>query len=248
MKANHLYRPTNVHLYDGKIITTDVFMVNETELAVYLNQFYITTLLASPGAEPELAVGYLLSEGIIGVNSRLVSLKYSPGQIDLSTCEPSPEVNGAEGVALKMEKKTRSIDPDGAVQFRAEHLLKLVQELEHHSYTFKLTGGVHSAALADSNSILLRYEDIGRHNAFDKVVGHAYLQKIPLRDKCLVLSGRITREIMAKAVSNEIPLLVSRSAPTLESVHWAERMGISVVGFARGQRFNIYSHPQRIVV
>jgi formate dehydrogenase assembly factor FdhD len=122
MKAKNLYSPGKIHLYDGKIIPTDVLMVNETKLAVYLNQSYITTLSASPGAERELAVGYLLSEGIIGVNSQLVSLEYSPGQVYLITCEPSPEVNGTEGVALNPRKTPHSIDPEGKVVFQAKQV------------------------------------------------------------------------------------------------------------------------------
>jgi FdhD protein len=141
MKAKNLYSPGKIHLYDGKIIPTDVLMVNETKLAVYLNQSYITTLSASPGAERELAVGYLLSEGIIGVNSQLVSLEYSPGQVYLITCEPSPEVNGTEGVALNPRKTPHSIDPEGKVVFQAEHLLNLIRKLEQQSHAFKLTAG-----------------------------------------------------------------------------------------------------------
>ncbi len=248
MKATQLYSPVPIHTYDGRIIAAEVHMVNETELALYINQKYITTLLASPGAEQELAVGYLLNEGIIGANSRLVSLNYLSERVDLNVLEPVFEAGWVEKETIGQELIKPFLDSASELRFPASHLIALAQELEQESHTFKLTGGVHSAALADNRSMLLRYEDIGRHNAVDKVVGHAYLQKIPLEDKCLVLSGRITREIMRKIVSNKIPLLLSRSAPTLESVHWAEQAEITLVGFARGQRFNIYSHPQRIIV
>jgi voltage-gated potassium channel Kch len=93
---------------------------------------------------------------------------------------------------------------------------------------------------------LVRYEDIGRHNAVDKVIGHAFLRQIPLHDKCLFLSGRIASEILYKVARAGFPMIVSRSAPTFKAVEQAEQLGITVVGFARGPRFNLYCHEHRV--
>ena len=92
------------------------------------------------------------------------------------------------------------------------------------------------------------YEDIGRHNAVDKVLGYAFLNNISTSDKCLLISGRVASEILIKAARANIPLLLSRSAPTGLTIELAEEMNIAMVGFARGQRFSIYSHPEKVLM
>jgi FdhD protein len=122
----------------------------------------------------------------------------------------------------------------------------MVHDLDKQSLTFRKTGGVHSAALGNQRELVVRYEDIGRHNAVDKVMGYAFLHQIPLQDKCLILSGRISTEIVLKVALNGIAVIVSRSAPTLQAVKMAERLGLTIIGFARGNRFNVYTHGERV--
>ncbi len=125
-------------------------------------------------------------------------------------------------------------------------LLHLIGLLEEESTTFRKTGGVHSAALGDSKGMLVRYEDIGRHNAVDRILGYAFLNRIDPKDKCLLLSGRISSEILIKAAHYGIPVVVSRSAPTFLAVELADEFNLAVVGFARGERLTVYSHPERV--
>ncbi|MGE5173223.1 MAG: formate dehydrogenase accessory sulfurtransferase FdhD, partial [Betaproteobacteria bacterium] len=108
------------------------------------------------------------------------------------------------------------------------------------------TGGVHSAALSDGKGILFFSEDIGRHNAVDKIIGKAFLKSVSVENKILITSGRITSEIMTKAGRNRFPILISRAAPSCMAVSYAEDLGITLVGFARGDRMNIYTWPKRI--
>jgi FdhD protein len=91
------------------------------------------------------------------------------------------------------------------------------------------------------------YEDIGRHNAVDKVLGYAFLNEINTEDKCLLLSGRVASEILIKAARAHIPVVLSRTAPTGLTIDLAEELNITVVGFARGDRFSVYSHPERVI-
>ena len=126
-------------------------------------------------------------------------------------------------------------------------MLQIINLLEERSSTFRLTGGVHSAALADQNGIICMYEDIGRHNAVDKVLGYAFLNEINTEDKCLLLSGRVASEILIKAARAHIPVVLSRTAPTGLTIDLAEELNITVVGFARGDRFSVYSHPERVI-
>lgn len=104
---------------------------------------------------------------------------------------------------------------------------------------------MHSAALADEKGLLVMYGDIGRHYALDKVMGYAFLNRITTNDKCLLLSGRISSEILIKAARTGLPLVVSRSAPTFLAVELADQYNVTLVGFARGERLSVYSHEER---
>ncbi len=256
VNTNNLYRQVNINLFEGgRFIEADAHLVREEELCIFINETYISTLVCSPGADRELALGFLLSEAVLCQDSDIKSVNCSPGRIDIVTSEPLAENHFDQGYCelhkksfIILEKALFNRSALSSVQFPASHLLSLIYELDNRAQTFKITGGVHSAALADSREMLVRYEDIGRHNAVDKAFGYAFIKRIPLFDKCLVLSGRISNEILAKAAQNGIPFILSRSAPTLQAVQWAEQLGITMVGFARGSRFNVYTHPERISI
>ena len=111
---------------------------------------------------------------------------------------------------------------------------------------YKSTGGVHSAALADERHMLVFTEDIGRHNAVDKVIGYALLENIPLQGKIMLASGRLSSEIVSKCARSGIPAVVSRAAPTSLAVKIADAADITLIGFVRGNRMNIYTGRQRI--
>lgn len=130
----------------------------------------------------------------------------------------------------------------------SEGMKSLLQKFRNSSDLYVQTGGVHSAALTDGREILLFAEDIGRHNAVDKLLGKAFLSGMAMDDKILLSSGRISGEIMTKVVRNRIPVLVSRTAPTCMSITTAADHGVTLIGFARGGRMNIYTHPGNIMI
>jgi FdhD protein len=107
---------------------------------------------------------------------------------------------------------------------------------------------VHSAALCENGKILVFSEDIGRHNAMDKVFGECLMKGIPTEDRLVVTSGRISSEILLKVARRQVPILISKSAPTSLGVKLAERLGITLVGFVRGKRANVYANNWRVVV
>lgn len=228
-------------------------LVTERYLKIKLNGEEVVRLASSPHAGRELAAGYLISEGIIEPSGQLLSLTESkddgvdiviegqPGNYTESIKTINTCIGRGYGVLKPLMKQ-----PPGQGLFTPGQLLAIISELDEKSYTFKKTGGVHSAGLGGPEGLIKRFEDIGRHNAVDKVFGYAFLNKIPLHDKCLVLSGRVAFEILQKAAYNRIPFILSRSAPTLLTVDRARELGITVVGFARGERFNVYSHPERV--
>jgi len=112
---------------------------------------------------------------------------------------------------------------------------------------FKATGGVHSAALCHTKGIFVFSEDIGRHNAIDKIFGECVLRDIPTDDHMIITSGRISSEILLKVARRNIPILISKSAPTNLGVRLADELGISLIGFVRGKKMNIYTNRWRLV-
>ncbi len=125
---------------------------------------------------------------------------------------------------------------------------ELVKDFNKKSQLFVKTGGVHSCALCSIQEILIFQEDIGRHNALDKVFGKALMDDISTRDKIILTSGRISSEILIKAAKRQIPVIVSRSAPTSLSVEMANKLNITLIGFARGGgKMNIYSNLSNFI-
>ncbi len=128
-----------------------------------------------------------------------------------------------------------------------EQVLSLVGKVQEMSLQYRRTGGVHSAALCDAGEILVFSEDIGRHNAVDKVFGRCLMEEMDTAGRIVVTSGRMSSEIVLKVARRAIPVLLSRSAPTDLAVKLAAKLGVTLVGFVRGKRMNIYANEHRIV-
>ncbi|HOB11947.1 MAG TPA: formate dehydrogenase accessory sulfurtransferase FdhD [Syntrophomonadaceae bacterium] len=252
MEALPILKERDVQLFEkGTWSNFKDQLVVEEHLQIILNGEILVSSACSPEYTRELAVGYLVSEGFITSSQDLASVKAPhPLRVEVETTKPvdlsAPrQINTCMGRGSGLQVEP-IVSPNDNLLWSPAHLLQLIAELDASSLTFKKTGGVHSAALAGPQGTIVRFEDIGRHNAVDKVIGYACLQHIPLHDKCLLLSGRIASEILLKIARAGFPMIVSRSAPTYKAVDRAEELGITVVGFARGQRFNLYCHGQRI--
>jgi len=236
-------------------------VVTETPLTIFLNDREFVTLLCSPDKQDYLAVGFLRSEGLINTADDLdeLNVDYQKGIAFVrtkTTLDLVEKLYGKRTITSGCGKGTlfshvldslQSKRVESAMQIEAGVLLKLMYSLQEKSSLFKKTGGVHSAAIANREKILFYCEDIGRHNAVDKIVGECILKKVPLDDKILLSSGRLSSEIVIKGAKLQLPFIVSRSAPTSLSVDLAEQMGITMVGFVRGKRLNVYSHDYRII-
>ena len=131
--------------------------------------------------------------------------------------------------------------------FTLTELLGFATRLNEEAHTFRLTGGVHEAALAHRDGFVVSYEDVGRHNALDRVLGYTFLNDVDTSDKAVILSGRIASEMLAKVARIGVPVVVSRKAPTSLSIAMAEQFGITLVAFARGNSLSVYTHPDRIL-
>jgi FdhD protein len=174
-----------------------------------------------------------------------ISFTIVDGDKDVATVLCSP---------MDLEDLTRGFLFSGAVKkiisdFRVKstYVNALAGDFQKRSQIYLKTGGVHSAALADEKEILIFREDIGRHNAIDKVIGQALFRKVKFEDKILLTSGRVPSEVLLKVEKCNIPIVVSKSAPTNQAVRLARESGMTLIGFARGSKMNIYSGEKRVI-
>jgi len=125
-------------------------------------------------------------------------------------------------------------------------VLSLMKQLQEQMELYRLCGGVHASALSDNKNLLVVAEDIGRHNTLDKIQGECLLRGLVVRDGLLLSTGRVSSEMLLKAAKMRAPVVVSRSSPTGRAVSLARDLGIALVGYARGSRLTVYSHPERL--
>ena len=235
-------------------------VASETSLTVEVNGTEVARLLCSPSDEEALAAGFLFTEGLLSERTTLLSLEDDKAEGALRVSIAGLADNWTDLLSRKtyasgcgrgvtfsgtVEQAWKEVDR-GMLRWSIPQITDRLRELRERSGLYIQTGGVHSAALSDGEKLILFAEDIGRHNAVDKVIGRAFLNGVSLADKILVSSGRISSEIMGKVIRAGIPMLVSRAAPTCRSVSAAEDAGVTLIGFARGDRMNIYSHPWRV--
>jgi FdhD protein len=232
----------------------------EFPLTIMLNGEQLVTVLCSPGDLDALTVGFLFSEGIIKGKEEITGLTLDDerGIIRIRTATDKTAdgklfmkrvltTGCGRGMAfysyadLDRKKKVRS-----DLRVIPADMLALSRRFQGASELYRATHGVHSAALCDIHDILVFAEDIGRHNAVDKVLGRCLLEGISVSDRILVTSGRISSEILFKTAGSGIPVLISKSAPTDMGVDLARELGITLIGFVRGGGMNVYAGEERI--
>ncbi|WP_404801736.1 formate dehydrogenase accessory sulfurtransferase FdhD [Bacillus norwichensis] len=233
----------------------------EYPLTIFIDNEEFATVVCSPTNLQELVIGFLASEGMIRNREDISSLDIDDHQgfayVELkmkqviskefyskrmigSCCGKSRQFyfyNDAKTAKTIMSRQ--KISP--------EQCLELMTEMQESSEEFQLTGGVHNAALCTEKELLFSYSDIGRHNALDKIFGHCLKEKISLKDKVIVFSGRISSEVVLKVAKIGVGILISKSAPTTLGIDLAHDLGITAIGFARKNQLNIYTHPERII-
>lgn len=231
------------------------YIVTEKKVRVSVNGKEVINLYCTPSLVKELIIAFLLTEGIIKGEfcAEEIDIEYGddisvdiPIEGDISTAGMTI-TSGCIGGITFAQKRTIGKIKD-AFSVHAGMLKILFKEFQQRSEIFRLTGGVHSAALSDGEKILVFAEDIGRHNAVDKVIGSAILENIPFIEKLMLASGRLSSEIVSKCARWSIPILASRAAPTDLAVEIAETTGMTLVGFVRGDSMNVYANPQRIIM
>ena len=248
-----------IRITDGREERTGDVVVDEAPLTLYLNGKELVTLVCLPRDLEELAVGFLYTEGLLRRKSDLrgLELDLARGIISVNATPSEAEQDflrryvtsccGRGRAAFYFVNDARNLEPVTApLEIDPFTVGALMADLEKGARTFHLTGGAHAAALAAPDGIIYLYEDVGRHNAVDKVCGRVFLEGLSARDKLLLLSGRVTAEMVVKAARLGVPVLVSRAAPTNLALELAGSLGLTVIGFARGNRMNVYTYPVRV--
>ena len=252
-------------------------LVVEEPLEIRVNGTPITVNMRTPGSDIELAQGFLLTEGVIGRRDDVLTVRYCKGgtedgsgfsqntynvlDVTLAPGVQMPDVDVTRnfyttsscGVCGKASLDavrliSRHCPGDDPSTVAAETLSAMPEKLRAAQKVFASTGGLHGAALfgADGSTLAVR-EDIGRHNAVDKVVGWALeADRIPLTSTVLLVSGRASFELMQKAVMAGIPVLAAVSAPSSLAVDLASQSGLTLVAFLRGDSMNVYTRPDRV--
>jgi FdhD protein len=224
-------------------------VVREQPLSVYVNGDKFLTLLCSPMMLEALVVGYLWMEKVIADVTEIVDLQISP-------VDGRAEVTLGHAVTLPTERILTS-GCGGGITFRIDHRLfprldspvrvrpaelgDRMKDLFGAAVHYQRSRGIHGAALADRERLLLVAEDVGRHNAVDKIKGEALLRGIPTEDRLLLSTGRISSEMLLKAARMGVPVVASRTSPTEMAVALAEQLGVTVCGYVRPDGLNVYA-------
>lgn len=235
---------------------------SEYPLTVLVDDREFATLVCSPDDLEQMTVGFLASEGAIRSYADIRSLSIDTDRgmayVELVRSAPlDPALFSKRRIASCCGKSRQSFyfhaDAQTARPIESDYTTSpgfcyRAMELMHEaSETHRRTGGVHMAALCGEDGLEIQYADIGRHNALDKLYGHCLMHGVPTARKLIAFSGRLSSEVVLKAVKIGVPILLSKSAPTDLGLALAEELGLTAVGFLRGSGMNVYTHPQRIV-
>lgn len=262
---------TLVHEWnDGRIRSVQDYLVGEEPLQIRVGKNPLSVTMRTPGHDVELATGFLFTEGLIQRHEQIVSIEHT------ADCKPTERgniirIDLAPDVALHLENTQRNFfassscgicgkasiesvrargvrSPNPNFRVEAEVLCRIPAALRSAQQIFGRTGGLHAAGLFDaSGKLLVEREDIGRHNAVDKIIGWALREnRLPLSDSVLMVSGRGGFEIIQKAAMAGLPAVASVSACSSLAVQFAREVGMTLVGFLRDRRFVVYSGVERL--
>jgi FdhD protein len=256
---------------EGRAVPREDAVAREEPLEIRLGGAPLAVVMRTPGDDEELALGFLVSERVVRAPGDVASVRHSPVaaepesednaiqvvlepgvEVDLDALRRNLYASSSCGICGKatLENALRDAPPlADPARFEASFFFGLPERLAAAQPVFSRTGGLHAAALFDPQGrLLVAREDVGRHNAVDKVVGWALREgRMPLAGHVLLVSGRISYEIAQKALVARVPVVAGVSAPSSLAVELAERAGMALVGFLRGKSLNVYGRRDRVV-
>lgn len=226
-------------------------VVEEMPLSIFINGKHFTTAMMSPALIKEFVVGHLLSEGIVKGLGEIESLEIEKNVAKVVLTNPirairskRPILSGCGGSSSFLDgSKLPKIVSD--LKIDRSDLRAAVREISM-SDLHVITGGVHSVGLFDRGGIICRVEDIGRHNALDKVIGYGLLNEIDFGGAFVASTGRISSDMALKCSAANLPIIASRGATTSLAIEIGSRTGLSIIGFVRGVKMNVYTNWDRV--
>ena len=252
IKAIHITREVRQHV--GTVVA------REFPMTIILNGTELVTLLCSPSDLRYLALGFLTSEGILKRREDLkrVIVDERKGIVHVEIAiENNAETDAifrriitpgcGRGASFYSAADTDLTVNNSTFTVRTGFIMGIMSDFQRHSELYKATHCVHSAALSDGKTIIIFREDIGRHNAIDKIFGQCFEQNIPTGDKLILSSGRISSEIIIKITRGGLPVIVTKSVPTDAAVKMADELGITLIGLARSSSLAVFTKDERVV-
>ena len=231
------------------------YVVKESFYEVIINKKRKFTLSCSPVKIKELILGRLFSEGLVYNYSQIKEINIRSNKIEvvlnkIDDQEKKENINNENDKYNK--EKNKSIDKIINKKFnnkiKANIVFNIIEELSNRSEVFKKTGGVHNAILSDNvGNIITFREDIGRHNTVDKIIAYILKNEINIENKVLAISSRISAEIVKKVANINIPIIISQSPPSTKAINIAQKEAITIIGFVRKRRMNIYTSEKRVI-
>ncbi|KIY22790.1 MULTISPECIES: formate dehydrogenase accessory sulfurtransferase FdhD [Mesobacillus] len=237
-------------------------IVTEHPVTIKINGTEFATIVCSPDFIEDLVIGFLASEGVIRKYEDLetIWIEEKSGTAHVKTKKINPYYltfqgkryitsccgAGRQGYVFINDALTAKKMDQVRVTISSQECFSLMKDMQESSQVFQNTGGVHNAALCQSDKVIISRMDIGRHNALDKIYGHCLKNSIPLSDKVLAFSGRISAEILLKASKIGCEIVLSKSAPTELALKLAEDLGITTIGFVRDESLNVYTGQERV--
>jgi FdhD protein len=240
----------------------ELAVAREFPLTIILNGQELVTLLCTPRDMEYLAVGFLASEGFISSKNEIkkVTVDEQRGVVRLETVAdkdkgPARDVlfkriitsGCGRGASFYSAADAASQKVESGMEIAVAEIFALAHEFQRSSEVHLATHGVHSAALCDRKNLLVFSEDIGRHNAIDKIFGRCLLEDIAIKDRLIITSGRMTSEILHKVAKRGIPIVISVSSSTDQGVKIADKLGITLIGGVGGRKMFVYANGERVV-
>ncbi len=227
-------------------------VIEESPYALFVNGRHTMTAMMSPEGLEDFVTGYLFTEQVIKGPDEIESIRVEEHRISVITKTLFKSLGPKKTILSGCGGSASFIDPEKLPKIESTlsvtpGLISRMTKKALDSEVHQITGGIHVVALSGAEDIITVSEDIGRHNALDRVIGYALRQKIDPSQTFVIVSGRISSEMVRKCLVANIPVIVSRGATTTLAVEIAEKNGLTIVGFAQGSKMNVYTNPARIL-
>ncbi|NIN95194.1 MAG: formate dehydrogenase accessory sulfurtransferase FdhD [Anaerolineae bacterium] len=233
-------------------------LVREAPWTIHVNGQELVTLLCTPDKMNFMVLGFLAAEGLISSVDEVDLLQVcqdQEGVIDVMLSEKGDVTLPSRLILLSGCGRGITFDDlsanhaklDSPLTVSPKQISALMRELRHKAEIHRIAGGTHASALADDEGLLVVAEDVGRHNTLDKIRGECMFRGIPTKDHLLLTTGRVSSEMVNKAVKMEVPIVASLTSPTDLAIKLAQAWDMTIVGYVRGSKMNVYTRPDRVV-